>query len=49
MVEGKVVLAVIARHFAFEKIGLTGKNGEEEVHNNMGCHECAVRRDEDKR
>jgi hypothetical protein len=35
MVEGKVVLAVIARHFAFEKIGLTGKNGEEEVHNNM--------------
>jgi cytochrome P450/NADPH-cytochrome P450 reductase len=26
MVEGKVVLAMIVRHFAFEKIGLTGKN-----------------------
>ena len=28
-------MAVIARRFAFEKIGLTSKNGEEEVHNNM--------------
>ena len=35
MVEGKVFLAMIARHFAFEKIGLTGKNGEEEVYNSM--------------
>jgi cytochrome P450 len=35
MVEGKVVLAMIARGFAFEKIGLTGKDGEEEVYNNM--------------
>jgi cytochrome P450 len=35
MVEAKVVLAMIARRFAFEKIGLTGKNGEEEVYNHM--------------
>jgi hypothetical protein len=30
-VEGKVVLAMIAR----EKIGLTGRDGEAEVYNNM--------------
>jgi cytochrome P450 len=35
MVEGKVALAIIARRFAFEKIGLTGRNGEEEVYNSM--------------
>lgn len=33
MVEGKVVLAMTARAFEFEKIGLTGKDGEEEVYN----------------
>jgi cytochrome P450 len=35
MVEGKVVLAMIARGFEFDKIGLTGKDGEAEVYNNM--------------
>lgn len=35
MVEGKVVLAMIVRRFAFEKIGLTSRNGEEEVYNSM--------------
>jgi len=28
-------LAMIAERFAFEKIGLTGRNGEEEVYNSM--------------
>lgn len=35
MVEGKIVLTMIARRFTFEKIGLTGKDGEEEVYNHM--------------
>jgi len=36
MVEGKaLVLATIMRRFAFEKIGLTGRNGDEEVYNSM--------------
>ena len=35
MVEAKVVLVMVARGFAFEKVGLTGENGEEEVYNNM--------------
>lgn len=35
MVEGKVVLVMIMRRFAFEKIGLTGRNGEEEAHKSM--------------
>lgn len=35
MVEGKVVLAMIARAFEFEKVGLSGRDGEEEVYSNM--------------
>ena len=33
IIEGKVLLAMIARGFEFEKVGLTGKNGEAEVSN----------------
>jgi hypothetical protein len=39
-VEGRVILAVIARRFAFEK---TGKNGEEGVHNNMAVPYDGIR------
>ena len=35
MVEGKVVLAMIIKHFAFEKTELTGENGEEEAYKSM--------------
>lgn len=33
IIEGKVLLAMVARGFAFEKVGLTGKDGEDEVSN----------------
>jgi len=49
MVEDKVVLAMTVRRFAFEKLGLTGRNGEEEVYNSMAGRECAVRWDEGRR
>ena len=38
IVKGKVVLSMIARRFEFEKIGMTGKDDEEEVYNNIAVY-----------